>query len=898
MIVTMNALSSWFLIGLAGVLWMVVASVSLAQQSPSTDPHASQGAPSADSSDGPHSPNAADIRRLIRQLDSPAVKAREEATEALLKLGASAVPMLEQAAEGASFEARTRISEIIGRLRVRGVLILSVLSESWARMMDIEPGDIITHINGVPLASFEDFTERSASLENQPRKITVRKGNRVSIPHVLEEPVPAERVLQAGPGKMGVFLADYDGAYGEPLSKAMQLMSKHRHDDKWPEIRRLIEEAIAAGLVFDDTSMMEPVYAAACYFTGDKAAAYTHLDAAVSRSTDPARWWNLYKSFPYLVPIEGHLSLYIAQRQLEHRPDDVDVTLIQGFTYSFQTARYLDAVKVSAVAVSGQYPEPDLNGYGFLYDNLRNALDAMDLLPEAGEVVSRLMNTPGTEHRWSDALRTAERCGNDDAVISMGIKATRRGTRYSNIDAGSAVRVYRACVRQGKFKEARDLLRECVDTDRVDSVLYALQEYELRWAEAQTVLAECARQAIAANPDDRDVLEPGFMILSRLKQPDMAELERIVEARKKDPMGASRGEDNTHWSLYMRARLARLKGEYDESAKIIGPRRNDQVPGSFRDAVGFLQQHGAGLTGEQAKWRKTVRAFPTPAGGWYLMTTNPLMGHFENGKIHEIPLPETVWAPDDPNRPLMVSSTGKTVLAIGLGRAYRLRADESGWELLGRVPRPEDFYWTGLEPVLDELAASFAEGEGGKDLVWPEHRSRRPPEQMEFLMFSDGTWVAHDPEKKQLCRPTDALTKALGRRVEIYGLSRVASKTNERRVLMFTEAGLFLWRPDSGAVTSVELPGVHGPVRVMSAKEIYPRRGYRIALFPEDGGTTYIFNWSTDKVEYEGLVNEAYPETFWRQKSVEWKREQLRKTLAEVNLTWPFLPAKTGQMQN
>src|SRR5690606_1154097 len=107
--------------GLAGVLWMVLASIPFAQQPASTEPQLSQGAPSADSSDGPHSPSAADIRRLIRQLDSPAVKAREEATEALLKLGPSAVPMLEQAAEGASFEARTRISEIIGRLRVRGV---------------------------------------------------------------------------------------------------------------------------------------------------------------------------------------------------------------------------------------------------------------------------------------------------------------------------------------------------------------------------------------------------------------------------------------------------------------------------------------------------------------------------------------------------------------------------------------------------------------------------------------------------------------------------------------------------------------------------------------------------------------------------------------------------------
>jgi hypothetical protein len=130
-----------------------------------------------------------------------------------------------------------------------------------------------------------------------------------------------------------------------------------------------------------------------------------------------------------------------------------------------------------------------------------------------------------------------------------------------------------------------------------------------------------------------------------------------------------------------------------------------------------------------------------------------------------------------------------------------------------------------------------------------------------------------------------AVADALGGSIEIYDTIPL-----DESVLLFSNRGLVEWRPYMQTVTPIALPGVASPEPVMQVKIWLEGgvSGYRFALFPEDGGTTYLLtDVRAGKVVREGLVNEAYPVTYWRQKSVEQKREMLRKAVAAAGLAWP-----------
>jgi len=66
----------------------------------------------------------------------------------------------------------------------------------------------------------------------------------------------------------------------------------------------------------------------------------------------------------------------------------------------------------------------------------------------------------------------------------------------------------------------------------------------------------------------------------------------------------------------------------------------------------------------------------------------------------------------------------------------------------------------------------------------------------------------------------------------------------------------------------------------------------RLALLPQDGGTTYTLNTFTREVRREGCINEAYPLTYWRQRSIKSNRGMVAKAMKEANLQWPWEAAE------
>jgi hypothetical protein len=832
----------------------------------------------------------AGVERLIRQLDDPQFQKREQAAEELRKLGPPVIPALEKAAETASFEARAQITEVIRSLRVRGAMVLATIVDSPGALLGIEPGDVITSVNGISVDSYEDFFEKAVPLEKGGRKFKIRTGPRPARPHLVKKSkLPAERTIEAGPGKLGMFLGDYDGKYGDPLAMAMQDFDRCGLESRWAEARKNIEEALASGLAFDDDSMLEPMYAAACYYSGDKSTAHERFDAYVRRNEGGNGWWSLMGGLDHAVTCKGHLHLHFARRQLRDHPQDVNAALEIARTLSWSQARYLEAASVALAALNGQPARPDEACRGVGLNALQNALDAMDLVPEAGEVADQLGLIEEARVQWGYAFRTAERSGDYDLALKLGRGAYQQPTAWNALDSQMAERVLRLCLRQDLLKDARRLLAEYKDPGSMPHLLWGLRNCDLAWSQSQLALAKFARRSVADARFDRDILVSAFLILSRLTTPDLEELEELTAAKLQENTRTYGDGERTEYHQYLPAMLALVKEEYEEAARHAGADKSkDALPASFRKAIEFLCQHGAGLTDDKAIWKRTSRAFNRPAGGCYLLTRDQHIGWSDGPNAREIPLPEPVWSFDEPNCAFLVSGTGKAVLTVGLGRVYRLRADESGWELLCSMPaRAERFFWAGLEPALDDLVAAIEEGGKRRDLVWPDKRPEyRYDDRPEFLMLSDGTWLGYDPRAKRVLRVSQQLGDMLKTPVDIYAIRAAGSKGE--RLWVFTSEGLLEWRPQSGQVTRVSLPGTEKPGRVMDATGQYlPGGGIRVALFPEEGGTTFLLNESTGKITLEGLVNEAYPETYWRQQPTASKREQFMQAIAKAGLTWP-----------
>jgi hypothetical protein len=163
------------------------------------------------------------------------------------------------------------------------------------------------------------------------------------------------------------------------------------------------------------------------------------------------------------------------------------------------------------------------------------------------------------------------------------------------------------------------------------------------------------------------------------------------------------------------------------------------------------------------------------------------------------------------------------------------------------------------------------------------------------LMLSDGTWLVGNQQTQRLHQPKPLAEAAVGAPVEIYEIMPASSDWN--RVYLFTSRGLLLWQPSEASITGCTMPAGFEPGPMLRADDqnMVPGGHVRIGLFPDRGGTTFLLDVAQGTITHEGLVNEGYPRTFWRQKSTDWKRQHCRPLFADAGIAWPFADSSVSR---
>lgn len=764
----------------------------------------------------------------------------------------------------------------------RGAIVLACVPGSQAQREHVEPGDIITHVAGQEVTSQRDIGAESGQRRNSEREVVIHSRN-------------GRRAVVFGPGALGVWLADYDEAYGQPLVEALRLF----HDRRYPEACSRFREAIAAGLPFKADSFVQPLYGVSCYYAGDEAAAREQFESFAKSDPKGEGWRALHFNLPGAAPMDGHLYLYVSRRALEERPDDVDVALNVPVELCSRQSRYCEAIVRSWTVLSRTPRVVSDYGEGVALNNSQKSLYALGLLPEAAECVRRLAADEGASSLWTYAAQTAEAVGRSDLAIRMCEEAI--GANHFGVpESARTWQVLGLLLAADRIKEADRLLKE-LDPYSRQAVFRAVQHCNTRWGEARLMWAGVAREMLNGGwGDECRIQESAFEVLARQASPDIAELDRIVTARLKNDTDG----DAMSWRVYMPVMLDVVRGRYAEAkARLDSSRSSAKLPASVCEAVAFLDQHGVSLTGDREVWRRTWRAFAIPTGGWFLVTSEQRIGRADADarSIREIPLPAPDWSPYDLDEAILVSATGKTVVTTTQRRIYRLGTDERGWTHAADLPREtceasEGAYGLGVfAPVLDDVLGYLqAPDAPRRNIEWPAGTRHVGDDRLPCVMLSDGTWLACDLKARRVLLPVPLLSEAAAQRVEIYQLVPAASSCEQ--VYAFTSRGLFEWQPFAGVVKAVPLPGVKAPKPVLYLTDnIAPGdKRLRIALFPEDGGATFLLDQGTGTVVREGCINEAYPETFWRQKSLEAKRDMVKNAMKEAGLKWPFGASPPG----
>jgi hypothetical protein len=348
-----------------------------------------------------------------------------------------------------------------------------------------------------------------------------------------------------------------------------------------------------------------------------------------------------------------------------------------------------------------------------------------------------------------------------------------------------------------------------------------------------------------------------------------------------------------------RAEVAVIRGHFDEAeslleeAKIDSDWSREVVEPSMIEAIHFLRRNRDALTGERKIWGRTRLAYSLPDGGLLLLTRDDRIGYAgaDGRTIREIPPPEPHWLCSETCIPFYGSPDRGVVLSVSGNSLYLLKTDRSGWERLGRLPAACARELQSLSSTFAELIPHLRASQGEPvDIVWP-YTTRRfnkldfDMKRVVSLMLSDGTWLVCDSQEGRVWLPRRLAGQTLGSNVDIYEVLPVADGVD--RAWLLSSQGLLDWSPAAGTVRRVALPYEAGPLPVVRASEgISTAEGtIRIALLPEDGGTTYLLDTAANSVRLEGLINEALPITYWKQKPVQEKRETVEKALREAGLT-------------
>lgn len=851
-----------------------------------------------------------ELRRLVRQLDSPRSQQREAATRRLNRVGDEALPLLLEIQDDLSFEVRLRIDPIINMLENsrRAVVISGVLGRtSWFNPA-ITPGEIIYRVNDAYVDGVEDFY-RALEREKQEGVVLHVRGDRG--PRIVNLAEQAPR-----------FTVDaYEAAYGSFLIEGIEAAVRHRYG----EAIAAFDAARAAGFDMERARFARVWYLVCQYYVGQREEAYRTAEEvagsleAGGRSTpwhgiahahawytDTGRRRNRIPPFHltgsdrYAVH-DDHLGLYFRRQAVRHHPAEMarNDELAEYLTLLHRLPESIAAwVPHLAHAAAGEH-DPRSHALG----NLLESFEILGMDEEALAVCRLLAEGEVSIATDSMAVDIAQRLG--DTELALELMKAHLGEAPDALTFGLDLRaIGHLLIVTGRTDALADSFRRW-DPDILLSNAAPRFGLYSGWHALAEVWGRAAARVVKENP--RRVAEMDALgrvqlieILQRQSSPDIHAIDLAIEASIENLRRDSPDWDPSTFLAYHDAIKATFRGDFAPMVAHLesrfDARRLDHHPG-YRAAL-FLREHGDALTDDDdGKWLRTWHACAWEDGSLLLLTRDLHVGRADRGSppVTTLPLPHPAWSSCGPNRrwgpgsdrgpPIIASASRRTLGSVHNGRfVYALRPSDATWRLVLEMPSDEiqaDWY-DDLEPLLDALCDhALANG--------PIRVLRRSPSKDElFNKNGVGTMILRDGTRLTIHRDgtlvnvTARLAEHLGEPVTIHNTFAAFGGTT----WYFTTRGI-LTESAEGAILRLEPPGLDPAAPVTYLWDRDARR-YAFGVLPHAGGDVFHFDPDSGAMTRENRVNESYPVTYWLARPPEENRAAVIKAVRAAGHEWPI----------
>ncbi len=826
----------------------------------------------------------AEIVRLIRDLNHPQPARRKAAAVRLTELGDAAEAALEKAQPNQPAEARIAIAQILEDIRLsrRGALVVLVVPNGQAWWRTVLPGDVFLAVDGEAIDDVEAWSKAEESgLRNQTRTIRLRRGGRIH-----------DKEFRAG--RYGIYWCEYQAGWGDHLAEAVR---QHTAGD-YPAAAAAIDKAIEAGrkLGVDVEKARGTLgFIARCrYYARPPIERPGYLDSLLKTAPYKDHLADIIRFAMSAHPEDLHLPDELCRRFI--RGGDEDAWAYDQLTYRliFNERRYAEGLVELLKPAQASAKRSDEDRASVLH-KLATCLDALGADAELSGVLDRLAAFPEGRARFRWLFPAAVRIGRLDLCETV-LSQIPEQEDWEN-EAGlwesmrAKDRLYQVYLRQGRVDDFRRAL-----ADGLADLGFAQDArlYSAYWPKTADVWAERAEKLLDRLP----VMNLDFLlsVFAFQVDPDPAEFEQAIERCE----AVAR---NRPAALFHRARLDALKGDYAASLNGYEKiRAHDEKTRPWNkpwdvlpemEAVRFLSEHAKNLTGQDEKWRRTLYAFKTDDGTRYLITRDIRIGRASpDGKVIEIPLPEPGWWPYKLADGLIVSASGRTVLAVSREQIYQLRPDAAGWSRLVRIPfSQQGWAMHKLGPWADELAAELQsrQPEGCSIVLPDEFADLNKDVPINPLMLGDGTWLYCQAKPRRMFNLSAMLARQLGRRLQIYSTFQ-AKGTGP--FYLATEQGLYRWAPGQDQFAPMPLPGQNPslPVMIVAEQLLYPD-GFQpfAAALPSAGGAMFRIDLKTQQVAPMSLINERLPASYWQSRSPAERIAEAKATLKKAGLDWDAL---------
>ena len=268
--------------------------------------------------------------------------------------------------------------------------------------------------------------------------------------------------MKLRPGKIGIYLADYRDAYGEALGYAIRAFNSHA----MAQAKTRFEEAITAGLTFDDDSFVQPMWATCLYYSGDIENAKRQMQLFADRSPGGPGWHLLAQFFGGAVSHVPHLCLH-ASDQSFRESDDAQYLVNTARYLTVDLARHPEAIRHAAQASRMSSPPKLLGG---LLHAQQYAFSALGADSETLELVQRTKGDEGAIGYWGYAAFFAEKNGRPELAMDMarGLFDAYRARGNGQLWASESLRLH---LRVGQIEAAQNFVENVLDDDERRAML-------------------------------------------------------------------------------------------------------------------------------------------------------------------------------------------------------------------------------------------------------------------------------------------------------------------------------------------------------------------------------------------------------------------------------------------